>query len=235
VLPRGTQAKYLKGHAWNSARLINSADFAPADLERFYSFIRLADNAQCWAWTGPREKSGYGRIQLGRRRLKAHRVMWALGHGILPGIVEVLHHCDTTGLGVSCVRPDHLMAGDHTLNARDAASKGRLARKLRPGNILEMRELHAAGRSMKSLAAQFGVARYAVEMIVTGRGWYHLIGDWVPAPTWRVSPTCRRGHAYDGEYTSPAGVWCRTCAICIRLNQDIQTARRRAARKAEAA
>ncbi len=141
VLPRGSQAKYLKGHAWNSAAAIDPSLFTPAEIEEFWSHVRFS-NAGCWEWVGPREKSGYGRIRLGERRLKAHRVMWALVHGALPGIVEILHRCDVTGLGESCVRHDHLMEGDHTLNARDAASKGLLHRKLRPGNILEMRELH---------------------------------------------------------------------------------------------
>ena len=78
--------RYLPGHAWNAARGIDPAEFAPADLERFYGFIRLADNGRCWAWTGPRNEDGYGRIWFGTRKLSAHRVMWALVHGVLHGI-----------------------------------------------------------------------------------------------------------------------------------------------------
>jgi hypothetical protein len=232
VLPRGTQRKYIEAHAPNYARRLTASGLSEISIAAFWGQVRIADNGMCWEWTG-RHRNGYGRFKdpVTYRSYYAHR----LAHAILRGPVAegelTLHHSDVAGLGAGCLNPWHTFRGTASNNGLDAASKGFLHRKLRPGNILEMRELHAAGRSMKSLAEQFGVARYAVEMIVRGLAWRHLNGDFVPAPTWRVSPTCRRGHAYDGEYTSPSGVWCRS-SICIRLNQDIQTARRRAARKA---
>ncbi len=227
----GPGRRYLPGHAWNSARAINPESFSPADLDRYWSFVRLADNGQCWEWTGPRQ-NGYGSIRLGRRnasKLFAHRVMWALTHGPLPGIVEILHRCATTGLGPRCVRPAHLFEGDHSVNALDAAANGTLCRRLSASQVLELRSLHAAGRSMKSLARQFGVARYTVELIVTRRSWRHLNdGDFVQAPK-RPAGTCPQGHPYDGSYHSNGHTY-RGCSICRRAANRRFTVRRAAAR-----
>jgi hypothetical protein len=210
-------------------------DFTTADLERFYSFIRLAENAQCWAWTGPRDQLGYGRIWFGRRRdarkYLAHRVMWALVYGSLPGIVEILHRCDTTGHGTGCVNPTHLMDGGyagHALNAQDAASKGTLNRVLAPAQVIGLRALHAAGRSANSLAHDVGVHTSTVRRAVLGQTWAHLNGDWTPAPARRV--TCRKDHPYDGVY-APGGKFRKnTCSICVRgHNQAAFAARHLAA------
>ena len=72
--------RFVPGHARTAARPINAADFAPADLEKFWKFVRPSGGLGCWEWGGPRDQQGYGRIWFGKRRdarkLLAHRVMW---------------------------------------------------------------------------------------------------------------------------------------------------------------
>jgi hypothetical protein len=229
--------RYVPGHAKTSARPINSADFTAADLKKFTSKIELSDNGMCWAWTGPRDQNGYGKIWFGKRRdarkLSVHRVMWALAHdGLLPAIDEILHKCDVMvgGLGPSCVRPDHLMNGGaagHALNAQDAASKGLLNRVLAPIQVLELRDAHRAGRSASSLAREVGVNASTVRRAVAGVTWAHLNGDWTPAPA--RSPFCRNGHPYDGLYVVDGKFRKNTCSICVRgHNQAASAARHRA-------
>ena len=74
----------------------------------------------CWIWIGRRESQGYGTINSGDKRLKAHRVAWFIKHGKMPE-GELMHHCDNP----PCVRYGHLKDGTHTDNMRDSASKGR--------------------------------------------------------------------------------------------------------------
>jgi hypothetical protein len=236
VLPRGSQAKYLAGHAKTAARPIDPADFSPAEVAKFWSRVRLADNG-CWEWTGPRDKDGYGRIWFGtrptdRRKYLAHRVAYALVRGALPGVVELLHRCDVVGLGPGCVNPGDVMEGDHALNAKDAASKGLLNRVLTPSQVLDLRRLHRAGRSANSLARPLGVSPSTVRRVVLGETWQHLLADgWTPAPT--RPATCRKGgHVFDGKYTRADGTWFHTCSPCRRENNQNLTARRRVARHA---
>ena len=82
---------------------------------------------QCWPFTG-RCVNGYGRIDAEapvRRQLLAHRVAYALKHGLdpcsLPRSVVVRHACDNP----SCCNPSHLVIGSQADNVRDMHERGR--------------------------------------------------------------------------------------------------------------
>jgi hypothetical protein len=219
--------RFAPGHAKTSARPIDPADFSPADIERFWNYVQPTTAGGCWRWTGPRdEQNNYGRIWIGTRKYLAHRLAWALVRGPLPGIVELLHRCDVTvnGLGPTCVNPGHLFEGDHAINAQDGAAKGTLNRVLTPIQVLELRRLHATGRSANSLAKDLGVNTSTVQRVVTGVTWKHLADGWTPAPT--RPATCRKGHRFDGTYTSPTGRRSRTCSTCRRENNKAALAAR---------
>lgn len=77
---------------------------------RFWSAVD--DSEQCWRWTGPVSKEGYGRFNVqrpdasGRPRswaLAAHRVAWFAFHGDPDGVVQ--QRCGDR----LCVRPEHLL------------------------------------------------------------------------------------------------------------------------------
>jgi hypothetical protein len=76
---------------------------------------------ECLLWTGPRRSDGYGVFRYRGKRLKAHRVAYAVFNGAIPDGAYVLHRCDTP----PCVNPDHLWLGDAAANARDMVAKGR--------------------------------------------------------------------------------------------------------------
>lgn len=99
--------------------------------QRFWEKVDLEGPAHptlgnCWVWVGQRDHRGYGRFRVGsmadgtRKKVFAHRFSYALLNPLSPDLL-VLHHCDNP----SCVRPDHLYAGDGFDNGRDMSVRGR--------------------------------------------------------------------------------------------------------------
>jgi len=95
-------------------------------LEHVESRIHRSPDG-CWIWTGTLDRTGYGRLNVGRhddgRRLSqaAHRFVWEQTRGpIEPGLV-LDHRCRTR----ACVNPDHLEPVEHLENLRRGARKGR--------------------------------------------------------------------------------------------------------------
>lgn len=79
-------------------------------------------SGECWMWTGSKTPRGYGRLTVRQQGSEyAHRFSFRLHGGALGTGVECCHSCDNP----SCVRPDHLFAGTHSDNMRDASRKGR--------------------------------------------------------------------------------------------------------------
>jgi len=125
----------------------------------------------CWIWTGSRHPSGYGYSTLGR----AHRVAHELAIGPIPTGHEILHLCDVP----ACINPAHLRSGTHAENMADMAEKGRagnrgmipLTRVLTDAQVVEMREMYAAGASLRTCANRFGVALRTVGRAVQGHFW----------------------------------------------------------------
>lgn len=95
-----------------------------AVVRRFWRFVNRA--GPCWAWTGGRDKDGYGLLSWpigdGRTRtVRVHRLSWALRNGSIPPGVHILHSCDNP----PCCNPDHLFPGTAAINNADKATKGR--------------------------------------------------------------------------------------------------------------
>lgn len=89
--------------------------------------IRLIDNSipvtecGCWIWTGVILRSGYGEIQIGGRKYRAHRIAFDTFVRKLGDDEIVRHTCDTP----PCINPTHLRAGTQGDNMRDMFAKGR--------------------------------------------------------------------------------------------------------------
>lgn len=158
-------------------------------MDRFWQKVNKsgpivrAEFGPCWAWTGCRDKDGYGfgHSHLTGRQTRVHRVSWELHFGAVPPGQRVLHHCDNP----ACVRPEHLFLGTHLDNMRDCAAKGRKVatapfgeahwcHKLTADQVAEIRRLHVPyGRtlSVRGLAAKFGVSKSTIGDVLTGRNW----------------------------------------------------------------
>lgn len=93
-------------------------------LREAYDFVRLVNLTEikdgCWIWSGSKDKSGYGRININRKPKLAHR-MWFYHMKGSPDGFLLCHKCDNP----MCVNPDHVFLGNHSDNGRDMVRKGR--------------------------------------------------------------------------------------------------------------
>jgi hypothetical protein len=81
----------------------------PTDVieERFWAKVEKTDD--CWMWTGMKDGSGYGRMQVkpstrSHHTMPAHRVAYQLLVGPIPADMTIDHLCRVK----ACVNPAHL-------------------------------------------------------------------------------------------------------------------------------
>ena len=80
----------------------------------------VKDPSGCWLWQGYTQK-GYGRISVGNKNKRVHRVYWEILNGPILNDLFVCHHCDVP----CCVNPTHLFLGTQKENIQDMVRKGR--------------------------------------------------------------------------------------------------------------
>jgi hypothetical protein len=152
------------------------------DISDVFEHYTVADNG-CWNWTLGKSK-GYGAINYMGRVWAAHRVAYELAKGPIPAGLSVCHSCDNP----ACINPNHLFVGTHRDNMLDKERKGRAnhvgARGVRNANsiltekdVIAMRQAYVRGVRAADIAARFGMARSAVNDVVNGRSWQHLLGS----------------------------------------------------------
>jgi hypothetical protein len=145
-------------------------------LAIFKAHVTPGPQSECWVWTGRRDAWGYGRINKGTFRTRAHRLSWELSVGPIPSGVFVCHRCDNP----PCVNPSHLFLGTSRENTADMVAKGRQARgerkntaKLTEKIVEKIRHEVAAGLTYRQAALKYGVGFYSVRCIVRGKTWRH--------------------------------------------------------------
>jgi hypothetical protein len=153
--------------------------------KRIWAGVKIAGPDDCWEWQRSRLQPpglAYGQTNLGRKVLKAHRVIYAIAHQInLEDIADVIirHDCDNP----PCCNPRHLLTGNHVDNARDRDTRGRAntskgvthgGAKLTELNVKAIRLLIAQGINQESIARLFGVYPSLISSIRHNRRWKHL-------------------------------------------------------------
>lgn len=175
------------------------ADYLKPKLDfatRFWAKVRKT--ADCWLWTGHRDRHGYGRVWLDTRRIQfAHRIAWELTNGSIADGLCCLHRCDEP----ACCRIDHLFLGTRVDNMHDMWAKGR-GRKLSGGqgkanpraklseaDVREIRAMAVTGVSGLDIANRFGVTASAVSLIVRGKNWSSFEPQTIPGGRSRAKLT----------------------------------------------
>ena len=134
--------------------------------ERFWLSVEKTET--CWLWKAGINSSGYGIFNPTREGPKrAHRIAFELCKGPIPEGLYICHRCDVP----ACVNPDHLFAGTQRENLRDAASRGRMAKKL---SCAEVEAIKASQDSTGILMRRYGLTLATVRKIKTGMLWQFL-------------------------------------------------------------
>lgn len=163
---------------------VNSA--SPADLassrlrSRLASKSRLDTHTGCLEWTGTcSTNTGYGRTSYRGKPAYVHRCAAILYLSFVPNPgMFVLHSCDNP----RCFNPDHLFIGTQADNMRDATLKGRMSKKLRVDQVVEIKQLLGQNVTHKAIAERFGVSRVTITQIANGQTWAHVevVGQELP-------------------------------------------------------
>jgi len=130
-------------------------------------------NSGCWLWLRAQNGAGYGTFHhtRGRKNSKstlAHRFAYQRAKGSIPLGAHVLHRCDNP----ICVNPEHLFVGTARDNLEDMAKKGRASgQKLALADVQAIRE---DTRSLKAVAADYGVSISLISKIRHRAVWEHL-------------------------------------------------------------
>lgn len=90
--------------------------------QRFWSYVQIRGETECWPWSGAKTSDGYGSFKITSYRCAtASRVAMILSSGDEPAGLQVLHRCDNP----ACCNPAHLRFGTVAENMRDKVLRGR--------------------------------------------------------------------------------------------------------------
>jgi hypothetical protein len=158
-------------------------NLSASDVARFMAKVSPEPNTGCWLWTGTYDGRGYGILSVNGKKVRAHRIGYAIatGHAIPDGELG-RHRCDVR----ACCNGHHVIPGSHADNSRDMVERGRClpaerhARGERNGSAKltadKVREIRRLGSefSQRDLALAFGVSRSSIRRILSGEKWAHV-------------------------------------------------------------
>lgn len=110
----------------NKKFIFDSSKFCCIECH-FWHYVKKSEG--CWEWQGVLGESGYGRFNIGKRFIAAHRMSYLIHHGFISDFLNVLHKCDNP----KCVNPDHLYEGNQSQNNDDMVSRNRHPAQCRKG------------------------------------------------------------------------------------------------------
>ena len=151
----------------------------PADVERFWEAVDRNGEDKCWSMkrkdgSPGRHTAGYVGIRSDNPAVKglAHRLSYLIHYGSLDTNLDVLHSCDHPW----CVNPNHLFQGTHRDNMKDAALKGKFAKKRTVATVLRAVELLRSGMRQCEVARLTGIGASGLCGIMNGEIWAHHTG-----------------------------------------------------------
>ena len=137
---------------------------------------RIVVDGACWLYP---QKDRYAKTKVNGKSIPAHRVAWIATNGDIPEGLCVCHVCDRT----HCINPQHLWLGTSAENTADKVAKQRQARgesvsrsysKLTVADVLDIKELYAAGIPRKIIRRLYPVGKSNFYNIVSGAYWAHV-------------------------------------------------------------
>jgi hypothetical protein len=148
----------------------------PPIEERLAAKTRI--RGECWEWTGPYDRRGYGLCKLDGKMYRVHRLVYERHNGPVPAGHFVMHSCDNP----SCVNPSHLSSGTPKANVHDMVAKGRHVHGERhPRTVFTASDIQAIREtyqnkqcSQQELANRYGVTQHCISAIIRRDTWKHI-------------------------------------------------------------
>ncbi len=164
--------------------MTNSIALNNNDINRFWKYVDVRGDNECWEWTAGKSDWGYGLLTVSGKRLKASRISWWIHKNQDPWELDVLHTCDNP----PCCNPNHLFLGTQKDNSQDMTQKGRHGRlgdgmpgerngnhKLTEKDISEIRMKYIPREySLSMLAKEYGISKRQIERIVKNKSWWQI-------------------------------------------------------------
>jgi hypothetical protein len=153
----------------------------PSDIDRFWGRVEVAEDDQCWEWTGQKTVRGYGQFWFKDGNVRAHRFSYLLKYGFIYSDLICMHVCDNPG----CVNPSHLKLGTIRDNTQDMIQKNRdkirgsknNCAKLTELEVIEIRNLYLdKSNTVKSIAEKYNFSFGGIKKIVLGEIWRYVDG-----------------------------------------------------------
>lgn len=145
--------------------------FTQKQKENFWS--KLDKSGECWLFAGKGRDGEYGKVKIGGKTKRTHRLAWEMVHGETH--LHILHTCDIP----LCCNPHHLFEGTHADNMIDKKNKGRTHGgrgkpnpvKLDYNKAKAIRLFHKIGTPIKRLARMYGISPVHTRDIISGLYW----------------------------------------------------------------
>jgi hypothetical protein len=150
------------------------------DTERFWSYVDVNGEDECWEWRAYKNKTGgYGMFTHNGITSFAHRFAYELTYGKLPDGFCALHKCDNR----PCCNPKHLFKGTYRDNNADRQAKGRsvvLKGVQHPGATLSefdvycIRILYQSGIAVNIISNMYNKNYHTIWNVCKRRSWKHI-------------------------------------------------------------
>ncbi len=179
-------------------RIIQQADFSEDRIRRFWSYVDIRGEDECWPWTRSKTGDGYGQFYIGnlsgsKKSAYAHIFAFVVSGGVIKDGEEICHSisCITR----LCCNPKHLRADTHRANVLDMIEvkflKFGFRRKAKLYNqglgqpqgerhpqakltSEEVKEIRESSQSNASLARAYKVNAKTISRIKHRQLWKHL-------------------------------------------------------------
>jgi hypothetical protein len=137
-------------------------------LARLWAKIDVRGPGECWPWTASLSSTGYGQINQNGKPQRAHRAVLLEAWPFFPHgtSYHACHSCDNK----LCCNPAHLYWGTRSDNMRDSRDRNRVGGRQKL-TAEQADVIRGSAKRVSELCAEFGISRWQVTNIRSGRQW----------------------------------------------------------------